>query len=104
MRTKKLRGFFEENGFKVYLVNEATIKCAEIEKWTDRGVDMNIWLNPFTVNEFKRFVEDFNTDEEIDLHRQDERYKKEFTISQSLKDFTDFHTHLKEVLLKLPTT
>jgi len=40
-------------------------------------------------------------DEEIDLHRQDERYKNAFSISESVKDFTDFYNWLKEIKNKL---
>jgi hypothetical protein len=101
MKTKKLQGFFEENGFIVHLTKQDKVQCAELEKWTDGGVDMIIWLNPFTVAEFKSYVNDFNVDEVIDTHRQDQRYKNDFTISQSLKDFTDFYNHLKEVDSKL---
>ena len=77
------------------------MQCAEIEKWTGGGVDMITNLYPFTVEKFKEYVNDFDVDEEIDFHRQDQRYKAVFTTSQSLKDFTDFHNHLKELDLLL---
>lgn len=101
METEKLKDFFERNEFTVYPTEQDGIQCAEIEKWTDGGVDMIIWLNPFTIEEFQRYVEDFRIDEEIDVHRQGEGYKMNFTISQSLKDFSDFHSHLKDVSLML---
>lgn len=101
MKTKKLVEFFEENGFDVHLTEEDGVQCAEVEKWTDGGVDMIMWLNPFTVEEFKSYVNDFDVDEEIDSHRQDDRYRNDFTVSQSLKDFTDFYNHLKDVASKL---
>lgn len=97
----ELQEFFEENGFNVHLTKQDNVQCAELEKWTDGGVDMIIWLNPFTADEFKSYVNDFDVYETIDSHRQDQRYKNYFTISQSLKDFTDFHNHLKEVASKL---
>lgn len=101
MTIKKLQKFFEEQGFEVYLTKQDNVQCAEIEKWTDGGVDMVIWLNPFTKKEFIDYVNDFDVDYEIDLHRQGEDYRANFTISQSLKDFTDFHNGLKEVAEKL---
>lgn len=101
MTTNKLQNFFEENGFNVFLTKQDDVQCAEVERWTDGGVDMIIWLNPFTADEFKSYVDDFDVDEQIDSHRQDPRYKNDFTISQSLKDFTDFHNHLKEIASKL---
>lgn len=101
MTTEKLKNFFEENGFNIHLTEQDNVQCAEVEKWTDGGVDMIIWLNPFTPDEFKSYVDDFDVDETIDLHREDPRYRNDFTISQSLRDFTDFHNHLKEVAQKL---
>lgn len=101
METENLIEFFEENGFLVHLITQDGVQCAEIERWTDGGVDMIIWLNPFTVNEFKNYVIDFDVDNEIDLHRQDPQYKNVFTISQSLKDFKNFHEYLKQVVTKL---
>ena len=101
MKTKKLQNFFEENGFKVFLTKENNVVCGEIEKWTGGGVDMIIWLNPFTIKEFLSYVDDFNVDEIIDLHRQDQKYKNCFTITQSVNDFTKFYNHLKEIAFKL---
>lgn len=94
---KDLQSFFEEKDFNVHLFKQDKKQCAEIEKWTDGGVDMIINLMPFTVERFVDYVNNFNVDEEIDLHRQDKRYKDAFTISDSLKDFTNFHNHLKEI-------
>ena len=98
---EKLKTFFEENGFNVSLHIQDNVQCAELEKWTFGGVDMIIWLNPFTPEEFKSYVNDFDIDEQIDIHRQDKSYKNNFTLSQSLTDFTDFHNELKEVASKL---
>ena len=83
MSTKKLQKFFEDHGFNVHLTKQDNVQCAEIEKWTDGGVDMLIWLNPFNIEEFKSYVNDFDVDEQIDSHREDLRYKNDYTISQS---------------------
>ncbi len=101
MTTKKLQEFFEKEDFQVHLLKEGKVQCAEVEKWTDGGVDMIIFLRPFNVEKFKEWVNDFDIDEEIDLHRQGQDYKNAFKISESVKDFTDFHNHLKEVVAKL---
>jgi len=101
MKTQELKKFFEENDFNVFLSKQDGKQCAEVEKWTDGGVDMIIWLNPFTVEEFKSYVNDFDVDEEIEMHRQMKDYKQAFTISQSLEDFTNFHNHLKAIAEKL---
>ncbi len=102
MTTKKLKEFFEKEDFQVHLSKEGKVQCAEVEKWTDGGVDMIMFLRPFNVEEFKKWVNNFDVDDEIDTHRQDPSYKDAFKISESVKDFTNFHNHLKEVVAKLP--
>lgn len=62
---------------------------------------MVIWLNPFNKKSFIDWVNDFEVDSEIELYRQDQEYKRHFTISESLEDFTDFHNMLKEIVEKL---
>ncbi len=99
----KLQDFFENEDFNVHLFEQDGMQCAEVEKWTEGGVDMIITLMPFTKEKFVEWVNDFDVDSEIDLHRQAEDYKRAFTISESLKDFTDFHNHLKDIVAKLNT-
>ena len=101
MTSNKLRDFFENEDFLVHPFEQDGQQCAEVEKWTDGGVDMIITLIPFTKDEFISYVDDFDIDEEIDFHRQDKQYKAVFTISQSMADFTEFHDMLKEVAEKL---
>lgn len=104
MNTKsntELKAFFEANDFSVHLFTQDNQECAEVEKWTKGGVDMIMCLQPFNVKSFVDAVDSFNVDEEIDLHRQGESYKQNFTLSQSLEDFTNFHNHLKEVAAEL---
>lgn len=98
---KKLNNFFEENNFNVSLFKEENIKCAELETWTNGGVNMIIYLKPFTIKEFEEYVNDFDVDEEIELHRESQKYKNDFTIRESLTDFEEFHNRLKDVLSKL---
>ena len=47
-----LQKFFEDEGFNVDIFEQDNQRCAEIEKWTDGGVDMIINLIPFTKEEF----------------------------------------------------
>ena len=98
MTTQELKQFFEDRSFNVFLSEQEGIQSAEVESWTDCGVDMIIGLNPFTKEEFIQWVNNFDIDEEIELHRQDEQYKKVFTISLSLEDFTKYHNVLKELV------
>lgn len=101
MTTENLKNFFEEKDFNVYLTEQDRNQCAEVETWTEGGVNMILWLNPFTVQEFEKIVNDFDVDEEIDLHRQGQDYKNAFSIKESVKDFEDFHNRLKGVLSEL---
>jgi hypothetical protein len=97
----QLQSFFEENDFNVHLFEQDMKQYAEVEKWTDGGVDMIFTLCPFNKESFIERVNDFDIDEEIDLHRQAQDYKNAFTITQSVKDFTNFHNHLKEIVSKI---
>ena len=98
---EKLQQFFSDEEFIVHLLKQDGKQCAEVEKWTNGGVDMNITLVPFKKEKFIEYVENFDVDEEIDNHRQDKRYKDAFKISESVTDFTDFQTMLEEVAEKL---
>ena len=101
MTSNKLRDFFENEDFLVHPFEQDGQQCAEVEKWTDGGVDMIITLIPFTKDEFISYVDDFDIDEKIDFYRNDKSYKNTFTIRQSLKDFTEFNNMLKRVVEKL---
>jgi hypothetical protein len=96
-----LQKFFEDEGFNVDIFEQDNQRCAEIEKWTDGGVDMIITLMPFTKNEFIDYVNDFDVDDLINTHRQDENYKRNFTMAQSRKDFKKFHKDLKKTVKKM---
>jgi hypothetical protein len=97
MATTELEEFFQQHGFQVYLTDQDDVQCAEVESWTDGGVDMIIWLNPFTKEEFIQYVENFDIDEEITINRQNELYCDNFTIAESVKDFTTYHNGLKNI-------
>ena len=96
-----LQKFFEDEGFNVDIFEQDNQRCAEIEKWTDGGVDMIINLIPFTKNEFIDYVNDFDVDDLINTYRQDENYKRNFTMAQSRKDFKKFHKDLKKTVKKM---
>jgi hypothetical protein len=101
MTTENLKNFFEEKDFNVHLIKQDNVQCAEVETWTNGGVNMIMWLNPFSTEEFESYVNDFDVDETIELHRQGQDYKNAFTIRESLKDFEDYHNRLKDVLSDL---
>jgi hypothetical protein len=101
MKADKLRKFFEEQDFNVHLTKQDNVQSAEVETWTNGGVNMIMWLNPFSTEEFESYVNDFDIDETIELHRKGQDYKNAFTMRQSLQDFEEYHTRLKTTLSEL---
>jgi hypothetical protein len=80
----------------------------ELETYTDCGVSMLLFIdfrdtifNPNNPNNFitlfKDRVHSIDIDEEIDMHRQDLLFRNNFTIGESLNDFTKW----KNKLIKL---
>jgi len=94
----QLTDYLESNDYDVILTLQYGVQCAEVESWINGGVDMIIWLNPYTLDEFASYVNDFSVDEQIDIHRQADDYKKVFTVSESVKDFKQYHSKLKKVV------
>lgn len=84
----------------------------QLETWTDGGVNMIITLwkqdEQSLVEQVWRYAHyGFDIDNEIDIHRQDTRYRDVFTISQSLRDFEEYENELITIadeLLELSST
>lgn len=75
-----------------------------LESWTNGGVDMNIYITKdgeSLIDQLQKFVDDFDIDEVIDIHRQRSDYKRNFTISESLKDFEDYIEFINSVIEEL---
>lgn len=96
----------EKHGFSLHEYRENNILCGyELEKHTKRGVDMIHFLDcrdypdgctaANLVEELRKLCDDFSVDEQVDLHRQDERYRKDFTCLQSVVDFEDYKCNLR---------
>lgn len=104
---QKILDIIEAQGFAVMLYEEDGVVCgAEIEDWTAGGVDMIhfIDLRGKDINnpddwrdEISAIAANFDVDEEIDLHRESERYRKAFTISASVHDFEAWEERLREL-------
>ena len=77
----------------------------ELESWTDGGVNMFIGIDKDSDNnlleQLERFVENFDIDEEIDIHRQDTNYRRKFTIRESIRDFENWVDYIEECISKL---
>lgn len=87
-----------EYHFTIYEDDE----IVQLETWTYGGVNMIITLwkqdEQSLVEQFWRHAHyDFDIDNEIDIHRQDPRYRDAFTIAQSLRDFETYHDHIVDI-------
>ncbi|MPM06328.1 hypothetical protein SDC9_52627 [bioreactor metagenome] len=104
---KKIISTIENCGFSVMPYDEDGVVCgAEIEDWTSGGVDMihfidlrdkNIRKPDDWKNEISSIVCDFDVDYEVDIHRQDKRYRDAFTCAQSVHDFEEWQERLREL-------
>lgn len=91
-----------EKHFNIYEDTDNTE--LELEDWTGGGVDMLIQIDlkrGNIVEELSDYLNSFDIDEEIDLHRQDERYRNDFKITESVKDFEDWVEYIKNIIKQL---
>lgn len=99
--------FLNENniGYSRYKENGECVGI-EIEQWTDGGVDMIHLIDgrdrdmndpDWWKDELEAISEAFDVDEEIDINRQDEKYRSAFTYRQSVEDFEDYDKWLKGI-------
>lgn len=84
--------FFEDLGWLVHECDD----CVELETWTKAGVNIIIYLQDMTFEELSEYLDDVSCDEEIDLLRQDKRYRKQFTLKQSVEDIYGFYSELEK--------
>lgn len=76
----------------------------EMETWTNKGVDMLIDLEKdgdSLLEQLKNYADNFDIDYEIDLYREGERYRNDFTIEESLEDFKDYINYVKNLINEL---
>lgn len=89
---------------ELFNINESAYEL-ELESWTNGGVNMLISIDKNSDNnlleQLERFVENFDIDEEIDIHREDENYKRNFTIRESINDFENWVDYIEECISKL---
>ena len=98
---KKQLEILEEN-FNIYEYDDSY----ELEKWTNGGVDMFILVyksdeNGTLVEQFSDYIKYFDIDEEIDIYRQNERYRENFTIRESVNDFEEWVETIKNIIKEL---
>ena len=89
---------------KLFNVSESADDL-ELESYTDGGVDMFITIEKDNSNnlleQLRLFVENFDIDEEIDIHRQNTDYRRNFTIRESINDFENWVDYIRDCISKL---
>lgn len=77
----------------------------ELEQWTNGGVDMIIYIdknsNETLIEQLEEYIDNFDIDEEIDLYRENEDYKSNFTIRASLEDFENWVEYINDIIKEL---
>ena len=100
--------FLNENniGYSRYYKENGECVGIEIEQWTDGGVDMIHLIDgrdrdmndpDWWKDELEAISEAFDVDDEIDINRQDEKYRSAFTYRQSVEDFEEYDKWLKGI-------
>ena len=99
--------FLDENNI-YHSRYEENCECVGIimEQWTDGGVDMMHLIDgrdrdmnepDWWKDELESIYEAFDVDEEIDLNRQNEKYRSAFTYRQSVEDFENYDKWLEGI-------
>ena len=111
----KIIEIIEENNISVHEYEENKILCGyELNTYTDAGVNEIIFLDfreenqdPKNVDdfikEFKSYMKCYTIDERIETNRQNPKYKEDFTLKQSLKDFSKWNKKIKNLIKELET-
>ena len=99
----------ETADIQVYKYEEKGQLCGyDLKTYTKDGLNQNIFVDfrqtnkdPNNPDDFKElfleYVNSIDVDEEIELNRQDKRYKEAFTLTQALKDVKRWKKDLKKL-------
>jgi hypothetical protein len=110
---EKIISKIEKKGIEVNPYTENEVLCGyELNTYTDGGVNEIIFLdfrdNEKSAHNVNDFIEEFtdymnylSIDERIELNRQNVDYKRDFTLKQSIKDFTKWEKSLNKLIKKL---
>jgi len=109
----KIIEIIEKNNISIYEYEENNVLCGyELSTYTDAGVNEIIFLdfredfkNPKNIDdfikEFKSYMKHYTIDERIENNRQNAKYKEDFTLKQSLKDFSKWYKKIKELIKEI---
>lgn len=109
MEIRRILELAEQHNFVLHEYEEHGVACGyEMETWTDNGVNMIHFIDcrmdsypdgltaHNVLEELKKISAYFDVDEELELHRQGESYRKAFTIREGLEDFEAYEERLTE--------
>ena len=103
----------EDNEIQVSNYKEDGKLCGyELNTYTNLGVNQIVFLdfrdaelNPKKPSDFIKvldnYIDEIDIDEEIDMHRQDDRFKQTFSIRESLEDFEKWKNDLSNLIKNL---
>lgn len=110
---QQILDIIEAKGISIDNYKENGKLCGyELDTYTAGGINQIIFLdfrneeqdaenaNDF-IDEFNYYVRNIDIDEEIELNRQNQNYKDNFTLRQSLDDFEEWESELKEIAEEL---
>lgn len=109
---KQIFDIIENNEISIDNYTEENKLCGyELNTYTKAGVNQIIFLdfrnsgNPKKANDFigkfSERIDDIDIDDEIEMNRQDQRYKDNFTLRESLNDFEDWKKGLEEIIKEI---
>lgn len=103
---KRLFNKIKNAGISIYEYKENNKLCGyELNTYTKGGVNQIVFIDfrdtdkkPNNPNDFKdlffEIIKSIDIDEEVEINRQNKTYRNDFTISESLQDFTDWKNQL----------
>lgn len=106
---KEITSHLEQLNIQVHEYKEDKKLCGyELNTYTDCGVNQIIFLDfrgsKMNPKKAKDFIEKFNervdsidVDEEVEMNRQSDDYKRDFSLTVSIQDFKDWKEGLQQV-------
>lgn len=100
-------------GISIYNYEENDKLCGyELNTYTEGGLNQIIFIDfrdtnkdPLNADDFKELflerIKSIDVDEEIEMNRQDERYRAAFTLTEALKDVKAWKKDLKKLAKSL---
>lgn len=110
---ENIRNKIETAEISIYAYEENGVVCGyELNTYTRGGLNQIVFVDfrqtkkdPNNPDDFKKLflerVKSIDVDEEIEINRQNDDYKKVFTISQSVKDIKRWKKDLKKLAKSL---